>query len=132
MHTYCLSFLKVSAEAAFMSWPDGTKQKLDILVKKLIQSSSSSIAAEIPRYPVDRDIMNLTLVTTNQWVDFWFLILIISCAPKGELILIDAFDFYYKNIKIEASIKISDITSKYGNIKSNNDCKTPTQHFDFS
>ena len=76
--------------------------------------------------------MNLTLVTANQWVGFWFLVLIISCTPKGELILIDAFDSYYKNIKVEASIKISDITSKYGNINSKDNCETPTQHFDFS
>ena len=48
---------------------------------------------------------NLSVVSGTEWVEFWFIILIVGRIPGGSLFLEITFDAYYEDIKIAANNK---------------------------
>ena len=87
LHVFLLGLLKSAAEATIGIWTNSNKNKLDLLARTILGQNSSTVRDQFPRYPMDRGLSNLSLVSGTEWSGFWFAILVIGRTNVGSLFL---------------------------------------------
>jgi len=106
LHVFMLGILKHAASAAFSEWSDQNKSDFDKFAKNLFHQNPSTARQRFARYPLDRGMTSLSLVTAKEWVGFWFVVLVVGHTNTGAEIFNRGFSHHISNATSKLSNEI--------------------------